>query len=169
MILPTTILAVLGLTRPQSEGYVKVNSSDWARHPVFAYNIGSNPEDYVIFAKLVLKFRDVVADMRAQGISIAESASSPLNGLNTIADIVAACKRTTFPFATNWHDVGTVRMGVNSTVGATNSRGHVFDIQGLIIGDNSLMPLGHPGHASASGARDVGAVVAQMIIDDYNL
>ena len=164
----SVILAILQLTRPQDEGFMRLQSA-YRHTPVFlSYNIGLNhPEDITDLAGALLQLRNVIAEVNKAGYTLTETgATVPLVTLAQIRNALV----TTQLASENWHHVGSVRMGkAGDSTAVADSEGHIFGLTGVRVADNSLMVYGHPGHASQSGARDVGVVILQMVAQQFGL
>ena len=163
------VIVVMDITRPQDEGSITIQSSDPAHNPLISYNIGLNhPEDITSQAQLLLDVRNILSDVNAAGFFAAETGTT--TQYTTLSEIVDAINSGAIGATTNWHHVGSVRMGkATDATAAVNSSGHFAGVVGLRLAGNELMPIGHPGHASASGARDVGAVMVDIIGQEFGL
>ena len=133
------------LLRPKSRGTVRLRSADVFDRPVIDNNYLAHPDD-LKFEIGGLKFaRRMLAEQPlAQRIS---AELLPGATVTTDADLAEHCKRTV---KTNWHPVGTCRMGVDSDeMAVLDSKLRVRGVAGLRVIDASAMPFVPSGNTNA--------------------
>ncbi len=133
------------LLRPKSRGNVQLRSADVFDRPVIDNNYLADPEDIKIeIAGLKFARRMLAQQPLAQRIS---AELLPGSAITSDADLAEHCKRTV---KTNWHPVGTCRMGVDSDeMAVLDTKLRVRGIRGLRVIDASAMPFVPSGNTNA--------------------
>tara|TARA_Y100000739_G_C20345214_1_gene345166 strand:- start:203 stop:652 length:450 start_codon:yes stop_codon:yes gene_type:complete len=130
---------------PKARGDVKLRSSNPIDLPLINPNFFSNKEDLNLMIDSVKFARKVVASKPLSDIVIDET----LPGKKIISDndLENFCKRTV---KTNWHPVGTCKMGKeNDSNAVLNKKLQVYGIKNLRVFDVSMMPKLVSGNTNA--------------------
>ena len=133
------------LLRPKSRGTVRLRSADPFDKPVVDNNYLAEPDD-LRMEILGLRFaRDILAQKPISSRITHEML--PGKGVTSDEDLGAHCRRTV---KTNWHPVGTCRMGPDGDAMAVlDARLRLRGIAGLRVIDASAMPFVPSGNTNA--------------------
>jgi choline dehydrogenase len=133
------------LLRPKSRGTVKLRSANPLHQPVVDNNYLAEPEDLRLEIAGLRKAREILLQKPlAQRI---EFEMLPGKDVTDDKGLAAHCRRAV---KTNWHPVGTCRMGPdNDPLAVTDSKLRVRGIDGLCIIDASVMPFVPSGNTNA--------------------
>jgi choline dehydrogenase len=133
------------LLRPKSRGTVKLRSANPADKPLVDNNYLAEPEDLDLeieglkFAREILKQKPLSDRITLEVL--------PGKNVTSKADLAEHCRRTV---KTNWHPVGTCRMGKAKDKNAVlDSELRVRGIEGLRVIDASAMPFIPSGNTNA--------------------
>ena len=133
------------LLRPQSRGTVRLRSSDPFAKPLIDNNYLADPDDLRREISGLRYARQILASRPLHDLIRTELLPGP--GITSDADLAAHCRRTV---KTNWHPVGTCRMGRDGDPGAVlDKRLKLRGIEGLRVIDASAMPLIPSGNTNA--------------------
>lgn len=133
------------LLRPQSRGTIQLRSNNPFDKPVVDNNYLAEPEDVRLEVEGIRYARRILAQRPLSGLISHEM----LPGKDVVAtsDIAQHCRRTV---KTNWHPVGTCRMGPDGDeMAVLNARLQVRGIAGLRVIDASAMPFIPSGNTNA--------------------
>jgi len=145
------------IMNPKARGDVKLRSSNPLDLPLINPNFFSNNEDLNLMVDSLKFARNVVKSKPLNEIVIEET----LPGINIKSDedLIDYCKRTV---KTNWHPVGTCKMGKQEDPGAVlNHKLQVYGVENLRVFDVSMMPhlvsgnTNAPAMAIANNAVDI--------------
>lgn len=146
------------LIRPASRGTVRLRSADPAALPVVDNNYLSEPEDLRLeieglrFAREILKSQPLASHVTGELL--------PGPGVVDDAGLAAHCRRTV---KTNWHPVGTCRMGPDGDpMAVLDDRLRVRGIANLRIIDASAMPFVPSGNTNAPTMALADRAIALM-------
>ena len=133
------------LLRPASRGTVRLRSTNPADQPVIDNNYLADPEDLRIeiaglrYAREILQQKPLAARINYEVL--------PGKDVISTDDLAEHCRRTV---KTNWHPVGTCRMGgPNDEMAVLDSDLCVRGLQGLRVIDASAMPFIPSGNTNA--------------------
>jgi choline dehydrogenase len=133
------------LLRPKSRGTVRLRSGNIQDRPIIDNNYLAEPDDLAMeikglrFAREVLKQQPIAGRITAELI--------PGKDVTDDAGLAAHCRRTV---KTNWHPVGTCRMGTDKDdMAVLDSKLRVRGIDGLRVIDASAMPFVPSGNTNA--------------------
>jgi choline dehydrogenase len=133
------------LLRPKSRGTVKLRSANPADKPVVDNNYLAEPEDLDLeieglrFAREILKQKPLSSRITVEVL--------PGKDVTSKADLAEHCRRTV---KTNWHPVGTCRMGKpKDKMAVLDSELRVIGVEGLRVIDASAMPFIPSGNTNA--------------------
>ncbi len=133
------------LLRPKSRGTVRLRSGNVFDRPIIDNNYLAEPEDLKLeiaglkFARRMLAAQPLAGRIHAELL--------PGAAITSDADLAEHCKRTV---KTNWHPVGTCRMGKDSDDYAVlDTRLRVRGVSGLRVIDASAMPFVPSGNTNA--------------------
>jgi choline dehydrogenase len=133
------------LLRPKSRGTVRLRSAHVTDMPVVDNNYLAEPDDLKLEIKGLRFAREVLQQQPLAGRIGAELI--PGKTVTDEAGLTAHCRRTV---KTNWHPVGTCRMGVDGDdLAVLDTRLRVRGIDGLRIIDASAMPFIPSGNTNA--------------------
>jgi choline dehydrogenase len=133
------------LLRPKSRGSVRLRSANIADMPVVDNNYLAEPDDLAMEIKGLRFAREVLKQQPLSGRITTEL----LPGKDVVDDagLAAHCRRTV---KTNWHPVGTCRMGpAGDEMAVLDSRLRVRGLEGLRVIDASAMPFVPSGNTNA--------------------
>jgi choline dehydrogenase-like flavoprotein len=146
------------LLRPASRGTVRLRSTDPAERPVVDNNYLAEREDLRLeiaglrFAREILRSAPLAACIEAELLPGAE--------IDDAAGLAEHCRRTV---KTNWHPVGTCRMGPGGDpLAVLDDRLRVRGIDGLRVIDASAMPFIPSGNTNAPTMALADRAVALM-------
>jgi choline dehydrogenase len=133
------------LLRPQSRGTVRLRSADPFDKPVVDNNYLADPEDLRLEIAGLKYAREILA---ARPLSSRISHEMlPGKGATSDKDLSDHCRRTV---KTNWHPVGTCRMGPpQDPMAVLDDRLNVRGVDGLRVIDASAMPFVPSGNTNA--------------------
>jgi choline dehydrogenase len=124
------------IMNPETRGDVKLKSSNPLDLPLINPNFFSNPNDLNLMLDSVKFARTVIETKPLKDIVISEIL--PGININNDEDLKNYCKRTV---KTNWHPVGTCKMGSDKDSEAVlNDKLQVRGIDSLRVFDVSMMP-----------------------------
>ena len=149
------------IMNPVARGNVKLRSSNPLDLPLINPNFFSNKEDLNLMIDSVKLARKVVKSKPLSDIVINET----LPGKDIINDneLESYCKRTV---KTNWHPVGTCKMGKDGDPDAVlNTRLQVFGIENLRVFDVSMMPKLVSGNTNAP-AMAIANLATDILLKD---
>jgi choline dehydrogenase-like flavoprotein len=133
------------LLRPASRGTVRLRSTDPADRPVVDNNYLADPEDLRLeiaglrLAREILRSEPLAACIKAELL--------PGSDIDDEGGLAEHCRRTV---KTNWHPVGTCRMGPEGDpMAVLDDRLRVRGIDGLRVIDASAMPFVPSGNTNA--------------------
>jgi choline dehydrogenase len=133
------------LLRPRSRGTVRLRSADVLDRPVIDNNYLAHADDLKLEIAGLKFARRILAEQPLAGRISAELL--PGAGVTSDADLGEHCKRTV---KTNWHPVGTCRMGVDGDdMAVLDSKLRVRGVVGLRVIDASAMPFVPSGNTNA--------------------
>ena len=133
------------LLRPKSRGTVRLRSADPFARPVIDNNYLAEPDDL----RLEIAGLRFAREIMAQAPLSTRITHEMLPGRNVTADedLARHCRRTV---KTNWHPVGTCRMGPDGDAFAVlDSRLRLRGLEGLRVIDASAMPFLPSGNTNA--------------------
>jgi len=133
------------LLRPKARGTVRLRSADpWAQ-PLIDNNYLGDPDDLRLEIAGLRLARDIMAAASLAGLLEKELLPGP--EIADDAGLAAHCRRTV---KTNWHPVGTARMGhPDDPLAVTDTRLRVLGVAGLRVIDCSAMPRIPSGNTNA--------------------
>jgi choline dehydrogenase len=124
------------LLRPQSRGWMRLQSADPRANPEFSPNYLQHPDDVALMVRAFRYLREILRT--APLTQIVREELIPGSAVNTDAQIAAYCKATTF---TNYHPVGSCRMGPDTDhMAVLDPQLRVRGTEGLRVFDASMMP-----------------------------
>jgi choline dehydrogenase len=133
------------LLRPKSRGSVKLRSANPADKPIIDNNYLAEADDLDLeieglrFAREILKQKPLSSRITVEVL--------PGKNVTAKAELAEHCRRTV---KTNWHPVGTCRMGkTNDKFAVLDSELRVMGVEGLRVIDASAMPFIPSGNTSA--------------------
>jgi choline dehydrogenase len=133
------------LLRPKSRGTVKLRSTNPLHQPVVDNNYLAEPEDLRLEIAGLRKAREILLQKPLAGRI--EFEMLPGKDVTDDEGLATHCRRSV---KTNWHPVGTCRMGPdNDLLAVTDSQLRVRGIDGLRIIDASVMPFVPSGNTNA--------------------
>jgi choline dehydrogenase len=133
------------LLRPKSRGTVRLRSSDIFAKPVIDNNYLADPDDLAMEIKGLRFAREVLKQQPLAGRISAELI--PGKDVTDDAGLAAHCRRTV---KTNWHPVGTCRMGGDGDeLAVLDGKLRVRGIDGLRVIDAAAMPFVPSGNTNA--------------------
>ena len=133
------------IMNPESRGEVKLKSSNPLDLPLINPNFFSNLNDLNLILDSVKLARKIIQTKPLKDIILSEIL--PGKDLNTNEELTDYCKRTV---KTNWHPVGTCKMGSDSDSQAVlNKYLQVKGIKNLRVFDVSMMPYLISGNTNA--------------------
>jgi choline dehydrogenase len=133
------------LLRPQSRGTVKLRSANPLDQPIIDNNYLGDPDDLRLEIAGLRYARDILKQQPINGRVTMELL--PGKDVTSDHDLAEHCRRTV---KTNWHPVGTCRMGRDSDpLAVLDSKLRVRNIKGLRVIDASTMPLIPSGNTNA--------------------
>ena len=133
------------LLRPRSRGTIRLRSADPFDKPVVDNNYLADPEDLRLEIAGIRFARRLLAERPLSGLIAHEML--PGAGVTEDADIARHCRRTV---KTNWHPVGTCRMGPDGdALAVLDAKLRVRGIEGLRVIDASAMPFIPSGNTNA--------------------
>ena len=145
------------IMNPKSRGEVKINSSNPLDRPAVNPNFLSNEEDMRLILEGVKLARKVLKTKPLSNIVIEEY--MPGGKIKDDIDLVNYCKKMV---KTNWHPVGTCKMGKdNDDMAVLNTKLQVRGVKNLRVFDVSMMPnivaanTNAPAMAIADKATDI--------------
>ena len=133
------------LLRPQARGTVRLRSADPAAQPLVDFNFFGDPDDLRLTIAAMRFARRLLATRPMRELIAHEM----LPGPDAVTDeaLHAFCKRTV---KTNYHPVGTARMGRDDDAMAVlDTRLRVRGVDGLRVIDCAAMPLIPSGNTNA--------------------
>jgi choline dehydrogenase len=133
------------LLRPKSRGTVKLRSGEARDKPVVDNNYLSEPDDLRLEIAGLRFARDIIA---ANPLSKKVTHELlPGKEITSDKDLAEHCRKTV---KTNWHPVGTCRMGQdNDLLAVLNTKLRVRGVDGLRVIDASAMPFVPSGNTNA--------------------
>ena len=149
------------IMNPVARGNVKLRSSNPLDLPLINPNFFSNKEDLNLMIDSVKLARKVVKSKPLSDIVINET----LPGKDIITDneLESYCKRTV---KTNWHPVGTCKMGKDGDPDAVlNTKLQVYGIENLRVFDVSMMPRLVSGNTNAP-AMAIANLATDILLKD---
>jgi len=133
------------IMNPVARGNVKLRSSNPLDLPLINPNFFSNKEDLKLMIDSVKFARNVVKSKPLSEIVVDETL--PGKNIESDNDLENYCKRTV---KTNWHPVGTCKMGKASDPQAVlNKKLQVYGVENLRVFDVSIMPKLVSGNTNA--------------------
>ena len=130
---------------PTARGDIKLRSSNPLDLPLINPNFFSNSDDLNLIIESVKLARKVVRSKPLSDIVIDETL--PGEKIKNDNDLENYCKKTV---KTNWHPVGTCKMGKeNDPFAVLNKKLQVYGIQNLRVFDVSMMPKLVSGNTNA--------------------
>ena len=133
------------IMNPKARGDVKLSSANPLDLPLINPNFFSNQDDLKLMIDSVKFARSVVKSKPLSDIVIDETL--PGKNIKTNEDLINYCKRTV---KTNWHPVGTCKMGKEDDPYAVlNNKLQVYGIENLRVFDVSMMPKLVSGNTNA--------------------
>jgi choline dehydrogenase-like flavoprotein len=153
------------LLRPKARGTVTLRSADPDDQPLVDCNFFGDRDDLRLTIAAVHHARDLLATAPF----VTKIAEELLPGAATVADPEALDRYCFSTVKTNYHPVGTLRMGADGDPAAvTDHRLRVRGIDGLRVIDCSIMPAIVSGNTNAP-AMAIGSKAASMIAADYGV
>ncbi|MEL0167362.1 MAG: GMC family oxidoreductase N-terminal domain-containing protein [Pseudomonadaceae bacterium] len=151
------------LLHPQSRGTVQLASTDPHADPLVQFNYFSDPQD---LATMVEGLKRVHAIM-TQTPTFAERIKRDLRTAHcrTDADWEQFARNAA---GTNYHPVGSCRMGADAADSVVDARLRVHGLEGLRVVDSSVMPRIVGGNTMAPSIM-IGEKGAEMIREDWQL
>ena len=133
------------IMNPKARGDVKLSSPNPLDLPLINPNFFSNLDDLKLMVDSVKFARNVVKSKPLSDIVIDETL--PGKNIKTNEDLINYCKRTV---KTNWHPVGTCKMGKEDDPYAVlNNKLQVYGVENLRVFDVSMMPKLVSGNTNA--------------------
>ncbi|TXH64342.1 MAG: glucose-methanol-choline oxidoreductase [Thermomonas sp.] len=148
------------LLHPKSRGSVQLASPNWRDDPLIDFRYFSHPDDLATMVKGVRRVLQVF--------------DTPTLRARVKADLRTAHCRTDEDFAqwcrsvagTNYHPVGSCRMGPDAADSVVDARLRVHGVQGLRVIDSSIFPT-IPGGNTTAPSYMVGEKGAAMLREDW--
>ena len=148
------------LLHPKSRGSVQLASPRWQDDPRIDFRYFSHPDDLATMVKGVRRVLEVF--------------DTPTLRARVKADLRTAHCRTDEDFAqwcrsvagTNYHPVGSCRMGPDAADSVVDARLRVHGVQGLRVIDSSIFPT-IPGGNTTAPSYMVGEKGAAMLGEDW--
>jgi choline dehydrogenase len=132
---PHLVLALPGLVRPRSRGWVRLASADPAKAPRFSADYFAEPSDLERTVDMVQIARDIYTTAPfAKGLGLKEVMPGP--GVSGRAELTEWVRANTGSY---YHFVGSCRMGVDAGA-VVDPRLRVRGVEGLRVADASVMP-----------------------------
>jgi len=151
------------LLRPKARGTVRLRSANPDDQPLVDCNFFGHPEDLRLTIAAVHHARELLATEPFKS-KIGEEL---LPGAATVADPQALTRYCGQTVKTNYHPVGTLRMGPqNDTMSVVDARLRVRGIENLRAIDCSIMPAIVSGNTNAP-AMAIGSKAASLIAADH--
>tara|TARA_B100001287_G_C22253089_1_gene331409 strand:- start:12 stop:524 length:513 start_codon:yes stop_codon:yes gene_type:complete len=147
------------IMNPKARGDVKLRSSNPLDLPLINPNFFSNDEDLNLMVDSLRFARKVVQSKPLSEIVLDET----LPGKNVKSDdeLIKYCKRTV---KTNWHPVGTCKMGKSDdNTAVVDSHLRVYGIDNLRVFDVSMMPNLVSGNTNAPAMAIANKAVEIML------
>ena len=133
------------LLRPKSRGTIRLRSTNVLDKPVVDNNYLAEPDDLRMEIKGLRFAREVLLQQPLAGRITAELI--PGKDVTDDAGLAAHCRRTV---KTNWHPIGTCRMGTDGDdMAVLDSKLRVRGLEGLRVIDASAMPFVPSGNTNA--------------------
>lgn len=151
------------LLHPQSRGTVRLASRDPHAAPLLQFNYLSDPQD---LATMVAGLKRVHALM-TQTPTFAGRIKRDLRTAHCRSDADWA-QFARAAAGTNYHPVGSCRMGADATAAVVDARLRVHGLDGLRVVDSSIMPRIVGGNTMAPSIM-IGEKGAEMIRQDWQL
>ena len=147
------------IMNPEARGDIKLRSSNPLDLPLINPNFFSNKKDLDLMLDSLKFSRSVIETHPLKDIVISEVL--PGNNIKSDDDIKNYCRRTV---KTNWHPVGTCKMGSDKDVYAVlNSKLQVMGIDNLRVFDVSMMPNLISGNTNAPAMAIADKATDMMI------
>ena len=147
------------ILNPKARGDVKLSSGNPLDLPLINPNFFSNDDDLKLMVDSLKFARSVVKSKPLSDIVIDETL--PGKNMQTNDDLINYCKRTV---KTNWHPVGTCKMGKESDPYAVlNNKLQVYGVENLRIFDVSMMPKLVSGNTNAPAMAIANNAVSIML------
>ena len=147
------------LLRPQSRGTVRLRSADPFAKPLIDNNYLAEPDDLRREISGLRYAREILKQRPLSGLIKAELLPGP--AVTDDAGLAAHCRRTV---KTNWHPVGTCRMGRDGDPDAVvDSQLRLRGVEGLRVIDASVMPLIPSGNTNAPTMAVASRAVQWML------
>lgn len=148
------------LLHPKSRGSVSLASADYRDDPLIDFKYFSHPDDMKVMVEGVKR--------------VAKIFETPTLSKLVKRDLQAAHCKTDEDWAdfcrtvghTNYHPVGTCRMGTDRTTSVVDARLRVHGLQGIRVIDSSIMPVICGGNPTAATVM-IGEKGADMIKQDW--
>ena len=149
------------IMNPKSRGDVKIKSSNPLDLPDINPNFLSNKDDINALLASVKLAREVIKTKPLSDIILEEVL--PGKNVNDDNSLINYCKKM---IKTNWHPVGTCKMGNDETSVVDNNL-RVRGISGLRVIDASIMPTLVGGNTNAPSIM-IGEKASDIILNHYN-
>ncbi|MFY9178242.1 MAG: GMC family oxidoreductase N-terminal domain-containing protein [Venatoribacter sp.] len=151
------------LLQPKSHGTVKLTSQNPKDDPKVLFNYYQNDEDMRTMVEGVKRVHSIVMDTEAFKPYIKKDLIS--SHCKTDQDWEQFIRNVT---GTNYHPVGSCRMGQDAATSVVNERLKVHGLEGLRIVDSSIMPYIVNGNTMAPSIM-IGEKGAAMIKEDWGI
>lgn len=145
---------------PQSRGSVLIRSGDHKNKPEIRYNYLSNQHDINAMIRGVQLGRRVAQSGPFAEIVVAEL--EPGLAVDSESEIEAALRAKG---ETDYHPVGTCRMGRDASDSVVDARLRIHGVNGLRVADCSIMPTITSGNTNAPAIM-IGEKLTDMILED---
>jgi choline dehydrogenase len=147
---PTTFTIATLLLRTQSTGFMTLLESSALRMPFFDFAFFSDPADINM---AVEAYQIEYNTLTKMGLTLPATAPKPTD-IPGIKTFVLAT------YSQAYHYTGACRMAQTAADGVVDSNGRVFGVSGLIIADDSIIPMEPVGN-TAGPAFLIGNVIAK--------
>jgi choline dehydrogenase len=149
------------LLRPKSRGTLRLKSADPSAPPLIDNRYLADPDDLRLEIAGLRYARNILAAQPMKGLISRELAPGP-DAIND-DDLAAWCRKTV---KTNWHPVGTCRMGPPGDLMAVlDARLNLRGVEGLRVIDASAMPFIPSGNTNAPTMALADRAVHLMMAD----
>ena len=150
------------IMNPKARGDVKLRSSNPIDLPLINPNFFSNKEDLNLMIDSVKFARKVVQSKPLSEIVINETL--PGKNITSDNDLENFCKRTV---KTNWHPVGTCKMGKeNDQYAVLDNKLRVYGVENLRVFDVSMMPRLVSGNTNAPAMAIANHATNILLMDN---
>ncbi|WP_240490989.1 GMC family oxidoreductase, partial [Acinetobacter baumannii] len=146
-------------TRPESVGYIKLQSSDPYKQPLIVPNYITSPNDLKTLADGAKLVQDIMSQEAFK--DYVEASHVPEKPLKTQEDFENFVRKEAYP---GLHPCGTCRIGEDETTSVVDPELKVHGVEGLRVADASVMPNVISGNLNAVTIM-IGEKAADLILN----